>query len=353
MLFEPNDMNDIHTGNYEEFFILYVDNELSEEQVKMVDEFLAAHPHLIAAFEMLKSTKLPLEEFSFNKKDLLAENMKLSFVDEDLLLYIDNELSSDQKKKLELKLSCNKDYQFQHRCLSQTKLDPSEKILYPNKKELYRTTGKMVSMKLWMRVAVAVVLIATGGIFYFRHSTPDHVTTDSKTIATNNSALKKDSGKKEMTVPEQVSSDSKRDEKAANHSFNKLKKINQYAGKKGRKEGNPVRQNVIALNTSQKKENETRERQKLNRVQFNEVEKTIALAEPEVSIDKIDVTSSPFTRFTNATTDLKELNAGNNRKGSIKGFLRRATRIIEKRTGIDATNENGELLIGAVAINLK
>lgn len=352
MLFDSNDMNNIHTGNYEEFFILYTDNELSEEQVKMVDEFLAANPHLIAAFEMLKSTKLPLEEFSFNKKDLLAENMKLSFVDEDLLLYIDNELSSDQKKKLELKLSRNKDYQFQHCSLLQTKLDPSEKIPYPNKKELYRTTGKMVSMKLWMRVAVAVVLIAAGGIFYFRNSTPDNIAVSSKTTATNKPAPKNDS-KKEMTVPEQVSSDSKRDEMAATHSFNKLKKLNRYADKKERKEGNPVQQNVIALNTSQKKENETRERQKLNRVQFNEVEKTIALAEPEVSIDKIDVTSSPFTRFTNETTDSEELNAGSNRKGSIKGFLRRATRMIEKRTGIEATNENGELLIGAVAINLK
>ena len=61
-------MNTIHLGNYEEFFILYMDNELNEEQVKMVDEFLAAHPDLKAEFEILMSTKLPMEEFSFDKK---------------------------------------------------------------------------------------------------------------------------------------------------------------------------------------------------------------------------------------------------------------------------------------------
>src|SRR5438874_7710740 len=105
MSFENNDMNTIHLGNYEEFFILYVDSELSEDQVKMVDEFLGVHPDLKAELEILKSTKLPMEEFSFDKKDLLADNMKLSSVDEELLLYIDNELPADKKKTVELELA--------------------------------------------------------------------------------------------------------------------------------------------------------------------------------------------------------------------------------------------------------
>jgi hypothetical protein len=41
------------------------------------------------------------------------------------------------------------------------------------------------------------------------------------------------------------------------------------------------------------------------------------------------------------------------KKGSVKGFLRKATRLIEKRTGFDPTNENGELLLGVVAVKLK
>ena len=91
MSFESNDMNTIHLGNYEEFFILYMDNELGKDQVKMVDEFFVAHPDLRAEFEILMSTKLPLEDFSLDKKDLFAQSMKLSSVDEELLLYIDNE----------------------------------------------------------------------------------------------------------------------------------------------------------------------------------------------------------------------------------------------------------------------
>src|SRR4051794_30730319 len=135
MLFEPNDnMNTIHLGNYEEFFVLYMDNELSEEQMKMVDDFLAANPDLRAEFEILMSTRLPLEEFSFDKKDLLAENMKLASVDEELLLYIDNELSPDKRRLVEAELAFNKEYQLQHRLLLQARLDPAEQIPYPNKK---------------------------------------------------------------------------------------------------------------------------------------------------------------------------------------------------------------------------
>ena len=42
----------------------------------------------------------------------------------------------------------------------------------------------------------------------------------------------------------------------------------------------------------------------------------------------------------------------NDKKGSFRGFLRKATRFIERRTGINPTNEDDELLIGAVAIKL-
>jgi hypothetical protein len=42
-----------------------------------------------------------------------------------------------------------------------------------------------------------------------------------------------------------------------------------------------------------------------------------------------------------------------NKSSRFKGFLRKATRFIERRTGINPVNEDNELLIGAVAIKLK
>mgnify|MGYP003579474647 CR=1 FL=1 len=51
-------------------------------------------------------------------------------------------------------------------------------------------------------------------------------------------------------------------------------------------------------------------------------------------------------------TDGGQSIANSDSKGSVKGFLRKATRMIEKRTGIDATTD-GDLLIGVVAVKLK
>src|SRR4051812_5224427 len=112
---KQNDTNNtIHLGNYEEFFILYMDNELTPEQINMVDAFLVIHPDLRGEFEMLMSTKLPSEEFNIMKDELYADNMQSSSVGEDLLCYIDNELDADKTKIVELELAANSGYRSQY-----------------------------------------------------------------------------------------------------------------------------------------------------------------------------------------------------------------------------------------------
>jgi hypothetical protein len=360
MSFESNDnMNTIHLGNYEEFFILYMDHELSEEQVKMVDEFLVANPDLRAEFEILLSTRLPLEEFSFDKNDLLAKSMKLTSIDEELLLYVDNELPADKKKAIEGELASNKDYRLQHQVLLQTKLDPSEQIAYPNKKELHRRTERVIAFTPWMRVAAAVVIIAIGGMFYFRNSSTIGVrdtptTADSNSTAQKNNSKQTDSGKEELINQQTPPSENLNKDQIAVTKQPKKKTTQNEEG--SGKEKNTVPTNEMAVNSNQQeKENSTPERLKVRNVQFEGGDNTTPLNEPKVSINKVDVTSSLVTRPTDGTPiDPKDGSIANNdRKGSFKGFLRRATRMIEKRTGINPTNENGELLIGAVAINLK
>ena len=68
-----------------------------------------------------------------------------------------------------------------------------------------------------------------------------------------------------------------------------------------------------------------------------------------VDINNSVVTSSSTNRTIIETTPEETVA----KKGSVKGFLRKATRLIEKRTGFDPTNENGELLLGVVAVKLK
>jgi hypothetical protein len=356
MSFEPNDMNTIHAGNYEEFFILYMDNELNEEQVRMVDAFLAANPDLKAEFEILISTKLPVEEFCFDKKDLLAENMKMTSVDEELLLYIDNELPADKKNIVELELASNKDYQFQHQVLLQTKLDPSEEITYPNKKELYRQTERVISFKIWMRVAAAVVIIAIGSWFYFRDSSSVNPIPAQEFTANNSNQVqpKTSPAKKDVDVPQQVAENSLANTIADNSSAAKEKKIENVVSEKLREE-NKASQDVIAFSEPVVTKQES-DFVKTTSIDYNPDTELTRMVSTNLNKDFINNTAVTFEsspRTINNPVVSEEPTDNNDRKGSIKGFLRKATRMIEKRTGFDPTNENGELLIGAVAINLK
>ena len=48
----------INLSNYEEYFLLYIDNELSKEQCEAVEALARQHPHLAAELNMLKDAKL-------------------------------------------------------------------------------------------------------------------------------------------------------------------------------------------------------------------------------------------------------------------------------------------------------
>jgi hypothetical protein len=84
---------------------------------------------------------------------------------------------------------------------------------------------------------------------------------------------------------------------------------------------------------------------------------TASIASTDI-INTSPVTSALLERTTNEaaqqTVPKEAVAANNEHKGSIKSFLRKATRLIERKTGIDPTNgDDDELLIGVVAVKLK
>jgi len=64
----------INQYNYEEFFLLYVDNELSAADKQAVEQFVQANPDLAIELEMLKQMQLPAENILFTEKDGLYRN---------------------------------------------------------------------------------------------------------------------------------------------------------------------------------------------------------------------------------------------------------------------------------------
>lgn len=152
--------------NYLDWFLLYVDNELDNDQRKLVDQFIATHPEMEEEFLALQETVLPAEDFNQNWDNLLkTENTDKVDWEEKMLLHLDNELPENEQIDLQNHLKNNASDAKNWEALQQTVL-PLETILYPNKSELLRKEkGRIVP--IWIKVAsiAAALLLVCFSIF--------------------------------------------------------------------------------------------------------------------------------------------------------------------------------------------
>jgi hypothetical protein len=291
--------------------------------------------------------------------------MKLNAVDEDLLLYIDKELPADRKKIVELELASNQAYLQQYQGLLQTKLDASETIAYPNKAALYHRTERVVAFKPWMRIAAAVVLIGAIGIFYFTNKTslPDQpaIVVQGRPITQPGNSLQQHT----TTPVEQPAPGTELPQGQVAVSVNPATKeddrIRKTSGENEDKtEANHTLQEGLAYTSGTTED--------AMDVPYPRVGQTTAI-DNTASIEAQTASFDPSKEIINTSRVTSELTLRNtindpgssvpkepvasNNKGSFKGFLRKATRVIGRRTGIDPTSNDGEeLLIGAVALKL-
>jgi len=94
-------MSKINRYNYETYFLLYADNELSAIEKKNVDEFVQSNPELGEELVMLLQTISQKEDILLNNKMSLYKKEPLSSdQQEKLLLHLDNELNEVEKKEV-------------------------------------------------------------------------------------------------------------------------------------------------------------------------------------------------------------------------------------------------------------
>jgi anti-sigma factor RsiW len=116
----------INRHNYEEFFLLYVDNELSAAERKDVDVFVLQNPDLLPELQLLAQSVLPLDAVSFDNKSGLLKEENFAALQQQLLFYIDNELSDSDKTVLEKTLAADKSFANELSILQQTKQQSGE-----------------------------------------------------------------------------------------------------------------------------------------------------------------------------------------------------------------------------------
>jgi len=155
----------INRHNYETYFLLWVDGELSSEEKVAVERFVAENPDLAEELALLQSAQLhPDETLVFKGKEILykreGQDISLNNYEEWFLLYTDNELSEEQKIQVELFVLQHPDLQREFEYLQQTRL-PEENWVFANKEILYRSTTERppVLYMRWMRYAAAAAVI--------------------------------------------------------------------------------------------------------------------------------------------------------------------------------------------------
>ncbi len=175
----------INRQNYEELFLMYVDNELSPGQRLEVEDFIHQNSDLADELNKLKQTvMLPDCSMQFKEKEQLfkkEEGINISNFEEYFLLFVDNELNAKDKKAVETFVLHHPQTQQAFTLLQSTKLE-LEVIRYPNKAALYREEKERVVPIFWMRIAVAAAILGIVALLY--SVTPENTTTAVKeTIA--------------------------------------------------------------------------------------------------------------------------------------------------------------------------
>ena len=357
----------INNHNYEEFFILYWDDELSAEQKKKVESFVEENNELQEEFRLFGETRfLPDKNSGFKGKELLLinENPLIDFSNyNDLLLsYIDDELTTDQKIAVEKFAVIHPAVHQEMNILKKTKLQAEPAVVFPDKSILYRreVKARVISIS-WRKVAVAAALVLIAGFVTTRiinnntnGETPELVSaeppaTRQRVPLINNPQTGIETNKTEPAI---VSGPVKRE----------IQKIPTQ---------NLMAKNVVAANPDNKNN--------LPKIKLTEEPSLIAqqstpkqpaeTAFPEnINIDNDAITlTTPKNNnplFENSTvterpapsyaiydaSDIPGEPVGN---GGIKGLLRKATRVFEQRTKIQTTTEDNKLMIGVFAVSLK
>jgi hypothetical protein len=161
---------EINQHNYEHYFLMYIDNELSAEERAAVNDFIMQYSNYANKLEALQQLKINPDNIIYENKFSLY---KLSEQDEQSITYLENEMTSEEKASFENKLSENITLQstvkqWQGAFLSK----PTNIEINPDfKNSLYKKSAQIkplwatVTFKRWASVAAILLLVIGYNLF--------------------------------------------------------------------------------------------------------------------------------------------------------------------------------------------
>lgn len=159
----------INNENYEEYYLLYADNELSAEQRKIVEMFVKANPQLQKEWDELMATIQSPDNISLVDKSFLFKRPGDGFIDtfnyeKRFVEYHDGELSDEERAFVLNFLKEHSELKQDFDLIACSYLAPDAKVLFPNKESLYRR-GALVRYAFFVRMTAAAAIL--GFIVWF------------------------------------------------------------------------------------------------------------------------------------------------------------------------------------------
>jgi len=337
----------INRYNYEEFFLLYVDNELTKAARAEVEAFVHDNPDLEEELVMLRQSKLrPDASIQFAGKESLLKPESASIVNETnyeefFLLYIDNELSAVERREVEEFAATKPQFQEELNILLQTRAEPEHEVVFPDKSVLYKQPEKERPVVfMWRRVvAVAALLLLALGILWISNRTPKQEVT----VAQKETPVKQSPVKQEPQIAKN------NDEPVQRHYDEPVEPKKQLAKaeeiiipQETQTIEKPLETASVASIENNSSANNT------TGLNVNAVSSTQPLSTQPLVVQTVAYVPSQEVEDENVYI----ANTSVDKKNKLRGLFRKVTRVFEKTTNLPAVEEKG-ILIGSFEIALK
>ena len=156
-------MKTINKHNYEVFFLDFIEGNLSESQIKDLNEFLSENPELKEELESFEDITLKTDTVEYKQKDKLIKQTQSQFFEITQFEYLavadsEKDITAAEKAELKKELNNNTEKLDEYNVIKKSKLSADKSITYPFKKKLKRNV-----MPIYLRVgsyaAAAVIAL--------------------------------------------------------------------------------------------------------------------------------------------------------------------------------------------------
>ncbi|HVS95704.1 MAG TPA: hypothetical protein VHE54_04430 [Puia sp.] len=153
--------------NYEEFFLLYVDDELSSTVRSAVEQFVADNPDLKEEWETLLQCRVQADTAqAFPDRDDLFR------YESAMLSYVDGELGRQESLELEDWVRHHPGAAVRLQQLRMTVSQPDPSVVFPDKESLYHGRQKRAVVLPWLTAGVAAALLGAVALLLVPHRRP-------------------------------------------------------------------------------------------------------------------------------------------------------------------------------------